>query len=486
MSHATAFQPFLEAIPAAAFVVDGTGCVCGRNEIGAILAGTETLQAERFAFDERITIVRRSEPLPGSVLVREALASPSGVSYGSGVTVSGVGHEPFEAEVRAVVVPDGVLVTVFDLTERRRVARDVRRIQHAEAVARAARGIAREMANATTALGAHLAERGNSRADAALRRMRRLSQQLERFAAYSDDPTEVIDTAPSPVEETVQESVNLALNGAAVRVSFAIEPDLPPTSVPSAALSQAMFNVVTNAVDATRQGGRIHIEAKHSTRAYGITVSVRDDGDGLDPTLVERIFDPYFTTKSGGVGMGLTVSRSILAHFGGDLAVHTDPGFGTTVEIELPGQSDEPEPEPAPRQRAGERTDYGGLRVIVVEDDTLVRWSLVRILSGLNCRPEAFENGERAVEAFRGAVGGDDPYRLLITDLSMPGRIDGLTLLGRIRELDPAVPAVLSSGVLHRDGSLGYHDAGFQAILRKPFGLAEMRAAVDRALEAVG
>ena len=121
-------------------------------------------------------------------------------------------------------------------------------------------------------------------------------------------------------------------------------------------------------------------------------------------------------------------------------------------------------------------------RVLLVEDDPLVRRSLERTLEAVGCIVTAVESGDRAIDVFQTELAGEHPFQLMITDLTMPGRNDGVQLLRRVRELDPDIPAVLSSGALHRQNASSYRDAGFQYVLRKPFGEPEVRYALSVAL----
>jgi CheY-like chemotaxis protein len=180
--------------------------------------------------------------------------------------------------------------------------------------------------------------------------------------------------------------------------------------------------------------------------------------------------------------MGLTVTLSTLENAGGGLEIETDPGFGTTVRLYLPVA------EPLSESLSGESPfskgvhDFRGFRVLLVEDDPLVRRSLDRTLQSVGCSVTAVDSGDRAIEVFRAHLAGHDAFQLVMTDLTMPGRNDGVQLLRRIRELDPLIPAVLSSGALHRENASSYREAGFQYVLRKPFGESEVRFALSVAL----
>lgn len=178
--------------------------------------------------------------------------------------------------------------------------------------------------------------------------------------------------------------------------------------------------------------------------------------------------------------MGLTVTLSTLENVGGTMEIETDPGFGTTVRLYLPISGSLPDTTVSGDIES--LSDFQGFHVLLVEDDPLVRRSLERTLQSMGCVVTAADSGDRAIELFRTRFHGTEPFQLVITDLTMPGRNDGVQVLRRIRELDPMIPAVLSSGALHRQNTSSYREAGFQYVLRKPFGEAEVRFALSVAL----
>ncbi len=394
---------------------------------------------------------------------------------------------------------EAVVMFVRDVSTKKQLSRDIRRLQHAREVSRAAGGIAHELNNSATALMTHLgllerrlrdaptALRSELKnADSAVRRIKRLGEQLERFSGQSPEEGESPDTradrAVSAVllSEIIQDTAALAMSGTGVRSSFAIDGGLPAVAISTEEISQALFNVVVNAVEAMDEEGWIHFSVWRSEDPDAVVVGVRDEGHGMDTRIVSQVTQPYFSTKPHGVGMGLTVTLSTLENVGGTMEIETDPGFGTTVRLYLPVSGSLPD---TPVSGDTESlSDFQGFHVLMVEDDPLVRRSLERTLQSMGCVVTAADSGDRAIELFRTRFHGTEPFQLVITDLTMPGRNDGVQVLRRIRELDPMIPAVLSSGALHRQNTSSYREAGFQYVLRKPFGEAEVRFALSVAL----
>ncbi len=405
-----------------------------------------------------------------------------------------------QIEVELALFPDRTtgwtVLMLRNAGERRRVWSEVRRVQHAEDIARAAGGIAHELNNSGTTLISQLglidsageaAPRLLRDMEAAIRRVRRLAFQLERFTALPDrgrdGDTNSSYVTPERLIEVIQDTVSLAVSGSAIQTSFVIDPDLPGVAAPVGELAQAYFNVVANAVDAMSGGGSLHVEAQYRRRSDMVDLIVRDEGDGMDPRIVEDVLKPYFSTRNDKTGMGLTVAYSVIRNAGGTIEIDTNPGFGTSVTLCLPAinpESGTVARQALPTTGSGQAIDAD---VLLVEDDPLVRRSMERTLQTVGCRVTPVAGGEQALDAFRDRLSESESFSVLMTDLTMPGRYDGVQLLRRIRELDEDIPAVLCSGVLHRSNISEYRDAGFQTILRKPFGVHELVTALTEALQ---
>jgi signal transduction histidine kinase/ActR/RegA family two-component response regulator len=489
------------------FILDEQSTIGRCNEIALEFTAGETAIGRNA--DDAIRIRRAGSPFPVSALARQAHRQRTELIVSSDITAVTQSGIEIEVELSIHPVVDSLSHTVIRVRnagERRRLWQEMRRVQHAEDIARAATGIAHELNNSGTTLISQLGLIGKSGApaprllrdtEAAVRRVRRLAFQLERFSnAPSRDRADDRSReylSPERVSELIQDTVALAVSGSSIQASFVIAPDLAGVSMPAGELSQALFNVLVNAVDAMSEGGLLHVEAHARRRSNTVEIVVRDEGDGMDPRIVRDVLKPYFSTKSSGTGMGLTVAYSVVRAAGGTIEIDTNPGFGTSVTLCLPAVDPEsgtiaisttPSQEAAIAEEGG--VDVSRMFVLLVEDDPLVRRSMERTLQSAGCRVDAVSSGERALEAFRERVEGDDPYTILMTDLTMPGRYDGVQLLRLARELDPEIPAVLCSGVLHRSNISDYRSAGFQSILRKPFGVQEIVAAIHEALTTDG
>ncbi len=508
----------LRSIDHAAFVLDGTGTVLDHNfpALSLVPPGVTPVTGRRL--DDVLPMRQGDASVKPSVFTGRAAARNRDSSFSAELAVVLPGDLSLDVELNVFpirhVLPAGApvdpisdyerdttdeytVVVVKNLEERQKIHKDLKYLQRADNITRAATGVAQEITNGCTALFGQIDLVGRRTGEdlsvlyAAVRKLQRLGYRL---AGFSGDPLGSVAAdesggGPLPVTETVEETiintVELALGGSSIRATFSISPPPEPVAVAADRISQVLFNVMTNAVDAMNEGGVVHVDASTPHGGGFFRITVRDEGHGMDPRTLDEVIKPYFTTKDQGIGMGLTVTNSILAQCGGRMEINTDPGFGTTVDLFLPLLSSTAEDRLGPE--APEREPVmAGLPVLLVEDDHLVRRSMERSLHALGCDVTTVENGERALPLIINRIDQGNPFGLLITDLTMPGRMDGVDLLRRVRELDPEIPAILSTGTLHLHRGRPHREAGFQAILHKPFGLDQLRDSILTAFRAAG
>ncbi|MGE0859978.1 MAG: PAS domain-containing protein [Gammaproteobacteria bacterium] len=266
--------------------------------------------------------------------------------------------------------------------------------------------------------------------------------------------------------------------------------DTPPALIGAVELHQLLVNLVVNARDAVGSHGHITLAVEGLVRPGGrcaachtpiegeyVAISVRDDGDGMDERIQARVFDPFFSTKpvGKGTGMGLSVVHGIVHRVGGHVLLRSAPGRGTTFTLLLrrAGCVVDAGSAPAPRDAGGIR----GLRVLVVDDEPLVRNLLGELLSGEGADATLAVDGQQARELFLEAP---ERFDVVFSDQTMPG-LTGLELAAALRATRPALPVVVYSG--YSDGaSRDIAQAGGVHFLAKP---AEPQAIVQALREAV-
>ncbi len=299
-----------------------------------------------------------------------------------------------------------------------------------------------------------------------------LTQQLLTFSKGGQPVTALLG-----LPDLVKDCTTVALSGSNVTTDYEVEEDLPPIMADKNQVGQVIQNMVTNAIQAMPGGGILTIQlasvpidaATPIPLAPGryVRLSMRDHGVGISPEQIDRIFDPYFTTKQQGGGLGLAVCFSIVQKHGGHIAVASTPGKGATFHVYLPAAS-----VPPPRAEKPQGAHHRGTgRVLVMDDEKLVLDVASRMLGAFGYKVETAIDGQAAIDRYREAMEGDKPFDLVIMDLTVPGGIGGQEAVVRIQELDPEVYAVVSSGYSTDPVMSDYRSYGFEDVLPKPYTL---------------
>jgi len=208
-------------------------------------------------------------------------------------------------------------------------------------------------------------------------------------------------------------------------------------------------------------------------RGNYVAISIQDTGAGIPEQYIEKIFDPYFTTKEKGSGLGLATSYSIVRNHGGMIDVRTKPGEGSTFVIYLPaisgkvGTASAAKPAVPSSQRAA--------RVLVMDDEEIIRSLSKELLGALGHTAEVAKHGQEALEKYQEAMAAGRPFDVVILDLTIRGGTGGVETIQKLRELDPAVKAIVSSGYSDDAASAKYLSYGFKAYLKKPYDITELQ-----------
>jgi PAS domain S-box-containing protein len=385
--------------------------------------------------------------------------------------------------------PARILGVSRDIRERRQaeakrqtLQTQLDRAQRLESLGRLASGVAHDMNNVLGAIlglaSIHREEAGPdtglredlAAVEEACRRGQAMVTALLGFARQG-----LVEDKPFDLNELLRRAAGLLERTTLQRVRLQLDLVSPPPWVQGdpSSLSHALLNLCVNAVDAMPAGGTLILQTRTEDSST-VTLAVQDSGEGMAPEVLERALDPFFTTKAPGKGTGLglpLVFATVRAHRG-QLDIQSEPGRGTTVRITLPGivapRSAATAPAAPPAAKAS------GLKVLLVDDDAMVRRSLERMLHRLGHHCSSAESGERALEMVEGGLETD----VVVLDLNMPG-IGGAGTLPRLRPLRPRLPVLLSTGRVDQDAlDLADRFAGV-TILPKPFDARELALALD-------
>ena len=375
----------------------------------------------------------------------------------------------------------GYVGTVEGITELRQAREEMQKTQKLESLGVLAGGIAHDFNNILTAIignislarmQLHNTEKTAKRlieAENAASRAKDLTQQLLTFARGGEPVKKVIEAGA-----LLKEAAGFAIHGSSVRCEFALADDLCPVEVDEGQLSQVIHNLAINAVQAMPDGGTITIGAENfSSMPEGqrcVRISVADTGTGIPEQHLQRIFDPYFTTKQQGSGLGLATCYSIIKKHGGSISVKSTLGKGSTFYLTLPASEMSRTDEPTLQTDLA----FGVGRVLVMDDEEAVRETVQSMLEALGYVAECTENGTEAVEIYRKRKEEGRPFAAVILDLTIPGGVGGKETVTSLLKINPDVKAIVSSGYSTDPIMANFRDYGFSAVLGKPFRLQDM------------
>lgn len=339
------------------------------------------------------------------------------------------------------------------------------------------------MARATLPPGA--STRALDEAEQACVRARQITWQLLTFSRGG-----VPVKRPISIGRLLEESATLALRGSNVRCTFETAPTLWPVAADDGQLVQVFTNIVINARQAMPHGGNLVIRAENSVETVRrwehalpvnpgryVRIAISDTGIGIADEHIGRIFDPYFTTKQQGSGLGLATSHSIVKNHGGYLTATSIPDVGSTIVVGLPalGATD------APRERIAAPSSARG-RILVMEDEPAVGDIACNMLAFLGHDVDVVSDAQTAVEHYKDALASERPFDAVMLDLIVPGGIGGRETLSLLSEVDPGVRAIVVSGYT-RDATLaGAEDGPLRAFIAKPYTLEELDSTLSSIL----
>jgi two-component system cell cycle sensor histidine kinase/response regulator CckA len=312
-------------------------------------------------------------------------------------------------------------------------------------------------------------ERGTDRA-------RDLARQLLTFASGGEPLRAPVDLA-----EMAAEAAAHTLRGTAVRSTLTAEPGLWLADGDRDQLVQAVRQLLQNAAEAMPRGGtvRLHLANDATPAARGVRLTITDEGEGIAPDVVLKIFDPYFTTRPRARGLGLAMVYSIIHRHGGHIDVDSQPGRGATFSLWLPAVAERATPSKPPPPPVAP-PPAGPPRVLIMDDEAGVAEIAAVVLQRMALDPVIVRDGATALREFEAARNAGRPFALVMLDLTIPGGMGGRETIEAIRRLDSAVPAIVSSGYSSDPVMANYRDHGFQAVVPKPFDVATLAETVRR------
>jgi signal transduction histidine kinase/ActR/RegA family two-component response regulator len=313
----------------------------------------------------------------------------------------------------------------------------------------------------------------------ACQRAAMLSSQLLTFAKGGQPVRQVVSVA-----KLVTDAVDLVRAGAQTSIELNISEDLKSAEVDPGQIVQVLHNILLNARHSMPDAGIIEVHAENILIAGAqgadnrVRISIRDFGCGIPADVMPRIFDPYFTTKPSGRGLGLATAYAIIAKHGGSLSVESKPGHGTVFTIDLPASL----AIPAPQVPAVSEILPGTERILVMDDEEGLRVLLKTLLRSLGYEVETARDGAEAIALCEDAIVCGKSFDAVLLDLTVNGGMGGLETVSRLKEIDPSVRLIVSSGYSDATVMSNFRKYGFDDVLPKPWRITEVSQVLRRVL----
>ena len=381
----------------------------------------------------------------------------------------------------------GNVIGFRDVTDKRRTDQELLKASKLESISVLAGGIAHDFNNLLTAIMGNisLAKLAKTDSNALARSLQdaetasiRASELTRQLLTFSKGGAPVKKNAS--LAELIQETANFVLHGANVGATVQIAPGLWPAEVDSGQISQVIQNLIINAIQAMPEGGKLTVRASNffNSGANGlplsigeyVLLSVQDRGTGIAPEHLSKIFDPYFSTKTSGHGLGLAMCYSVVHSHQGHIAVRSLLGYGSTFDVYLPACAN------LQLDSAGPQDDLiqGSGPVLIMDDEESIRVLAAKMLTRMGYEALTAINGQEALAIHKQYMDAGTPLRAIILDLTIPGGMSGREAIERLRQVDMCVKTVVSSGYYDDSTLSQFRECGFDAVLPKPYSVQDL------------
>lgn len=498
----------LKSIAEGVVATDSTGSTTLMNEVAEELTGWSLDEAMGKPASQILNLQKRSETHSCSNIFKDILSKDSTFQRVSQtVLISKNGKErlitlsaaPIRREEQSS--PTGSIIVFRDITQEKNMEMECIRSQRIESLGIVAGGIAHDFNNLLTAIlgNISLARRMAKDNDAistllaetekASSRAKDLTRQLLTFAKGGAPVTTLTST-----RKLIEESAKFSCSGSNIKCHFDIADDLWQVEIDEGQIGQVIQNLVINADQAMKHGGAVDIGAANIiigpnddislTPGNYIKIYVKDKGEGIASQYLDKIFDPYFTTKETGHGLGLSICYSIIKRHSGLISVVSEQGSGSTFSLYLPAADQqllEQSQQNAPTETA-EKILSGQGKLLIMDDEQIIREVALQMLTYLGYSVELAADGEEALQKYRQAFDQGAPFDAVIMDLTIPEGMGGKEAIGHLLRIDPEIKAIVSSGYANDPIMANFKDYGFQGVIPKPFSMEEASNTLKKVL----
>lgn len=474
---------------------DVNSCVTLINNVAEKVTGWSSDEAIGRKLEDVFHIVGMNDSLPLEDPAHQAMQTGEIVTLNHETIL--VGRDGGERRIADSAAPIrnaegeiiGAVLVFRDVTEQLRIENELMKARKLEAIGILAGGIAHDFNNILMAilgnisLASHFTDPDTKvhlllkNAEKASVRAKDLTQQLLTFAKGGEPVKET-----SSLHKLIRESAGFVLHGSRVACCFNIPDDLWLVNIDKSQISQVIHNLVLNARHAMPEGGIIDISCANISKDAvkqdnfaemeedQVKIVVRDTGVGIPASLLQKIFDPYFSTKQQGSGLGLAITHSIITKHGGRIFVESEPGKGSKFTIYLPASG----------KGMGKKTVTESLegsikgRVMVMDDEDMVRNIARDMLVHLGMDVVLARDGLEAIRLYKEAEESKDPVDIVIMDLTVPDGMGGQEAAGKILDFAPKAKLIVASGYSNDPIMADFGKYGFTAAIEKPFTMRDL------------
>jgi len=494
----------LSSIGDAVLATDTAGNIQLMNHLAEELTGRSQDEALGQPVHQVLQLYAPQNRTPQTLIVPRLLAGES-ISEQSLLLLAKDGRERLIAASGAPIIDlnrqvRGAVLVFRDITLQRSLEEELLKMAKLRSLGLLAGGIAHDFNNILTAILGNLSlglleveDQQSDRqikerlreAEKATLRARDLVQRLLTFAK-GGAPVKKL----ASLQDIVEESAAFAATGSPSRCQFLLPPELWPVEVDEGQISQVIQNLVINAVQAMPNGGNITLAATNVVLDQNsglplppgryVKLTVSDEGIGIPADHLSHIFDPYFSTKQQGSGLGLATVFAIVNNHEGHITVASELGKGTAFTIYLPASKQQAVP-PRPMET---ELYIGRGRILIMDDETMVREVVTRMLQRLGYEVTVATDGQEAVRRYQEALAEGRSFDGVILDLTVPGGMGGREAMEKLLQVDPNVIGIVSSGYAEDAIMTHYQEYGFKGVIRKPYRLEELGKILHQSLGA--
>jgi len=496
----------LKSIGDGVIATDIQGRVTLLNAVAEELTGWKNHQARGRSLEDIFHVFKKGDVTPYLNPIHRILQGSHSIIEENGTILQAKDGSRYNIAINAAPIKDiesevigGVLV-FRDITEQLKAEQEVIKGKKLESLGVLAGGIAHDfnnilagiLGNIDLALALSGPEDKTKKllqdAVSASMRAQGLTQQLLTFSKGGQPIKQ-----KTSLVEVVTDSCDFIVRGSNVVCSYSCPEDLWLVEIDKNQVSQVVQNIALNAKQAMDQGGIIRLSFENSATDNGhlpkdlspgkyVKLCIADTGRGIEPERVERIFDPYYTTRDGGSGLGLAICHSIVKKHNGSITVSSKINSGTTFTIYLPASEESADVVPGNSNLDRGWDNTKNARILIMDDEEVVRESTSEMLIALGYDVLLAENGDQALAIYQDQLVKKEPVDVVIMDLTIAGGKGGKETVTELLAIDPHAKVIVSSGYSQDPVMAQFKDYGFCAKLDKPCRLKFLSETVEQVL----